>query len=37
MSGDYLKQLGWVPKIKLSDRINEMVQWSLENTRWLRK
>ena len=37
MSGDYLKSLGWEPKIKLSERINEMVQWSLSNTRWLRK
>jgi dTDP-glucose 4,6-dehydratase len=37
MSGDYLKSLGWEPKIKLSERITGMVQWSLANTRWLRK
>ena len=37
MSGDYLKSLGWEPKIKLSERITDMVQWSLANTRWLRK
>ena len=32
-----LKSLGWEPKIKLSERIKEMVQWTLENDRWLRK
>ncbi|HET8688296.1 MAG TPA: GDP-mannose 4,6-dehydratase [Methanosarcina sp.] len=37
MSGDYLKSLGWESRIKLSDRINEMVKWSLENNKWLRK
>jgi dTDP-glucose 4,6-dehydratase len=37
MSGEYLKSLGWEPKIKLSERISDMVQWSLANTRWLRK
>jgi dTDP-glucose 4,6-dehydratase len=37
LDGGLLKQLGWEPKIKLSERINEVVKWSLENDRWLRK
>jgi dTDP-glucose 4,6-dehydratase len=37
MSGDYLKRLGWEPKIKLSERIQEVVEWTLDNPRWLRK
>jgi nucleoside-diphosphate-sugar epimerase len=28
-----LKSLGWEPKIKLSERIGEMVQWTLANHR----
>jgi dTDP-glucose 4,6-dehydratase len=37
MSGDYLKNLGWEPRVKLSDRLKEVVEWSLANTRWLSK
>jgi dTDP-glucose 4,6-dehydratase len=37
LSGDLLKSLGWEPKIKLSERIGEMVQWTLNNHRWLSK
>jgi dTDP-glucose 4,6-dehydratase len=37
LDGGLLKSLGWEPKIKLSERINEMVQWTLVNERWLRK
>ena len=37
LDGGLLKELGWEPKIKLSERIKEMVQWTLENDRWLRK
>jgi dTDP-glucose 4,6-dehydratase len=37
MSGDYLKSLGWEPRIKLSDRLKEVVDWSLKNTLWLYK
>ena len=28
-------ELGWEPKIKLSQRIEEFVKWSLKNNRWL--
>lgn len=37
MSGDYLRQLGWEPKLKLTERIQEVVHWTLANDRWLRK
>jgi dTDP-glucose 4,6-dehydratase len=37
LDGGLLASLGWEPKIKLSERIAEMVQWTLENDRWLKK
>lgn len=37
MSGELLKSLGWEPKIKLSERVKEVVEWTLANNRWLRK
>jgi dTDP-glucose 4,6-dehydratase len=37
MSGDYLRQLGWVPRLKLTERIQEVVQWTLANQRWMCK
>jgi dTDP-glucose 4,6-dehydratase len=37
LDGGLLKQLGWEPTIKLSERIREMTLWTLENTRWLSK
>jgi dTDP-glucose 4,6-dehydratase len=30
-----LRSLGWEPKIKLSKRIEEVVNWSLKNKHWL--
>ena len=35
LSPKLLQDLGWQPKIKLSQRIEEVVKWSLENKRWL--
>jgi dTDP-glucose 4,6-dehydratase len=35
LSGDYLKRLGWTPKISLHDRITSVVEWSLNNPKWL--
>ena len=35
LDGGLLKQLGWEPKIKLSERIEGMVKWTLKNHRWL--
>jgi dTDP-glucose 4,6-dehydratase len=37
LDGGLLASLGWEPKIKLSERIAGMVQWTLENDRWLKK
>ena len=37
LSGELLKSLGWEPKIKFSERVKEVVEWTLINTRWLRK
>ena len=36
LSGDYMKSLGWEPKISLRERIEEVVNWTLENNRWLK-
>jgi len=37
LSGELLKSLGWEPKIRLSERIKGMVDWTLANERWLTK
>jgi len=31
-----MRELGWEPKISLKERINEVVNWTLANERWLR-
>lgn len=36
MSGDYMRQLGWEPKVSLRERIKQVVDWTLENDRWLK-
>jgi len=36
LSGDYMKSLGWTPKVALSERIGQVVEWTLANERWLR-
>jgi dTDP-glucose 4,6-dehydratase len=36
LSGDYMRSLGWEPKIGLSERIKEVVEWTLKNDRWLK-
>lgn len=36
LSGDYLKGLGWVPRIPPRERLRDMVIWSLKNDRWLK-
>ena len=36
LSGSYMRELGWEPKISLKERINEVVNWTLANERWLR-
>ncbi len=37
LDGGLLKSLGWEPKIKFSERVKEVVEWTLANDRWLRK
>ena len=36
LSGEYMKRLGWTPKMTLTERIDEVVNWTLSNERWLR-
>jgi dTDP-glucose 4,6-dehydratase len=36
LSGDYMRSLGWEPKVALTERIGEVVAWTLANERWLR-
>lgn len=36
LSGEYMKSLGWTPRVALSQRIGEVVNWTLANDRWLR-
>jgi len=35
IDGQLLKNLGWEPKVKLSERVKEFAKWMLENPRWL--
>jgi dTDP-glucose 4,6-dehydratase len=36
LSGEYMKTLGWEPQIALSERIEQVVNWTLDNDRWLK-
>ena len=35
LSGDKMEKLGWKPSIKLSERIKQVVNWSLNNQNWI--
>jgi len=35
LSGEKMKSLGWIPKIKVKNRIEQVVAWSLENPSWI--
>ena len=35
LSGEKMKKLGWEPSIKLTDRIKQVVEWSLKNQNWI--
>ena len=35
LSGDKMKKLGWEPSIKLTNRIKQVVEWSLKNENWI--
>ena len=36
LDGQLMQQLGWSPKISIDERINQVVEWSLKNNRWLK-
>ncbi len=35
LSGEKMKKLGWQPSIKLTERIKQVVNWSLNNQNWI--
>tara|TARA_E500000178_G_C16975625_1_gene733199 strand:- start:60 stop:1091 length:1032 start_codon:yes stop_codon:yes gene_type:complete len=35
LSGEKMKNLGWYPSIKLTERIKQVVEWSLKNDNWI--
>ena len=35
LSGEKMKKLGWKPTIKLTERIKQVVEWSLNNENWI--
>ena len=35
LSGSYMKDLGWEPRLSLTERITEVVDWTLSNPKWL--
>lgn len=36
LDGDFMRELGWEPKLSLKERIREVVDWSLKNDEWIR-
>ena len=36
LDGSLMKDLGWIPKISIEERIFQVVEWSLKNDRWLK-
>ncbi len=35
LSGEKMKKMGWVPRKELKERLEEVINWSLNNKRWL--
>jgi dTDP-glucose 4,6-dehydratase len=35
LDGDFMRQLGWEPRLTLKERIQEVVDWSLTNKEWI--
>ena len=35
LSGEKMKSMGWSPKIKVQNRIKQVVEWSLNNPSWI--
>jgi dTDP-glucose 4,6-dehydratase len=36
LDGTLMKELGWEPKVSIDERIKQVVQWTLNNDRWLK-
>ena len=36
LDGNLMKELGWEPKVSPDERIKQVVNWTLENDRWLK-
>ena len=37
LSDELMKKQGWTPKISIEERVDQVVQWTLKNDRWLLK
>jgi len=35
LSGDYMRKLGWEPQVSLRERLEQVVNWTLEHERWM--
>jgi len=35
LDGNLMKELGWEPSVSIDERIKQVVQWTLNNKRWL--
>jgi len=31
-----MEKLGWIPKVSIEKRIDQVVKWTLNNERWLK-
>ena len=36
LNGNLMKKLGWKPKVSIEERIDQVVNWTLKNKRWLK-
>jgi dTDP-D-glucose 4,6-dehydratase len=36
LDGNLMKKLGWKPSVSIEKRINQVVNWTLINNRWLK-
>jgi dTDP-glucose 4,6-dehydratase len=36
LSGEYMRALGWEPRVSLRERLDEVVHWTLANDTWLK-
>ena len=36
LSGDYMRKLGWEPRVSLRERLGQVVDWTLKHNNWLK-